>query len=1291
MRRITAAIMAIAIALPALSQEVRHYMPSDGLSGIDVSSVCETEYFLWVATNDGLCRFDGKNFRVYRSSDRRNDLTSNNIEVIMTDSAGRLWIGLKTGGVDIFNPRTEEFTSIADVIGDFPQRVISIYEDSRHDIWLGTWEEGVWQLIPKKKGGKETFDIVRHYDRNIVSSIIERPQGKLWIGTYYGLFLYDMAAGRDIPIGDNHFSVTQILDTGEEGSLVFSSWTEGLSRISWDADFDVSFDPAVSHKDGNVYCLAPSSQGKYYLGTWGEGIRVSDLSSGTEGEPPFKINAPVVQCFFRDRNKRLWIGTYGTGLFCVEDTPGGVSNIPSVCHNDSAIYAMEDLSNGEVLIGSQGEGLFIYDAGKKEETRVSSGRGQSFFSKNILSIYKDDDLLLVGNDDNGLLYSSSGNVSRNIKWDTFLIDKNFGKITAIFRDYGGRFWLGTKQNGVYSCLFKDGKFTDVRRSELFGTDEITGFIQKDPGHLWVSTHRGIYLFDESKDSVDYVQNTDIIYKMCKGRDDGTIWLGTSNGLRRLEVGDSIRIEEPTFDKMLPNGAIRDLCIDDGGNLWFSVSNGIFCYKQDADVLKQIQLGNNYSELYYSAAPIKYDGITYICFGGTDNLLAVNPELALNQPDDTKIILTELQLDHQKVDVGQKIHGTVILREAPEYVGSITIPRTCKWIGLSFTEYASNSYNSYFEYNVDGFSDKWQYLDVSKPLSFSQLPSGEYSLNIRSMSGGADLKAPILTLKLIIPKPWWKTNLFYAGLVLFILLSLFVMWRIIRDHYRKRQAEYQEELKKQEDEALLKEKEDFFTQMSHDLMTPLSLVIAPVKDMLREESTLPDQREKLSIVSRNAEFLSNLFSSILDFKRTELSADSSCERNVEIVSFVKVVSNAFDYSMRDKDISLTVVSDVASLDASIDTVKLERILYNIIGNAIKYTGDGGKIGVSIRHYADGGKFSIAITDNGVGIEGDNLKRIFDKFYRADRKDERKGLGLGLYTSLRFAKTMGGDISVDSECGNGTTFIVTLPLKSPQTPAVPDSDAQDTDFGILIVEDNVEMREYLRKKISSKFYVAVASDGQEALEYIKANLPEIVISDVMMPKMDGLALCSEIKSMPDSSDIFVILLSAKTSIEDEINGYKSGADFYMKKPFDPDMLLNQISNVYNTARNARSQTISGLMSPQSAEEFNPKNEFVGKAIKVADDNLSNELFCTDDFARELNLSKTVLHRKFKLYIGDSPNNFIKRLRLKKAAEMLLSTGLTVSEIAYTNGFSQAHYFIKCFKELYGVTPKKYRENR
>ncbi len=1297
--RLYAVVICLLHAGYACAQGYHHYTTSEGLSGTDVTAICENESYLWVATNDGLNRFDGKRFTVYKKDNTSaNSLSENNIESLLVDSRGLLWVGFKTGGADIYDPRTDRFHHIGEFIPHYPQRVVSIYEDSQGHIWLGSWGEGVFQLVPTDGG----YTAQQHYPGYVVSSIIEKPKGRLWFGTYYGIAGYDMATGRWQQQAKTDYAITQFLDTGEERALWFSAWNRGVYRLQWDDAFGLTEERHSDNGTGDSYRIHALGDGRLLLGTWGNGIKVATPGLDHAKPQPMpgfgQAMPPVVLSFFHDRYDNLWIGTYGTGLYRVPLGDRGFTASPAIgTGGHSAVSMLHPWAAGQLLVGTQGSGLYRYDFAERDFRPQKLLGGATIFDQYILAGYADDRLLIVGNDDNGIHYAEIDRQAPDFSLRPFYADKNLTKVTAIFKDGERRFWIGTKQNGVISLRYDTLRktFTDYRHHDGFGQDEITGFAAQSADSLWVSSHSGVYLFNTKNHTVLKQGDPaakEMTYGMVHDRVNGCLWLGTSVGLRRLDYRrDPNGIEAVFAQGNLPVGTVKNLVLDDNNDLWFTLADRMFCFRSGRGQLVELNLDHWGGAPLTSSARVGLGGGHTLVFGGKDRLIFVDPQVALQQSRKSRIILTELEIDHRKVNVGDTVHGNVVLAEETEYTEAVSLSYLCKWISLSFTETGWSPYKDRYQYRVVGFSERWQPLELAKPLTFSQLPPGDFTLEIRrSDRVGEDPSTADYRLQLSIVPPWWKTAWFRAALAVLLIAAGGYLVRRIKGRYRRRQVLRLRDIEKRKREELLQEKENFFMGLSHDLLTPFSLIIAPTKDLLQEDNLTEDQYEKLGIISKNASFLSDIFGAILDFKRIELSGqeDQAVASVVEVVSLVSMIVQVFEYAARSKRITLAFSTDVNALTIVTDTVKLERIAYNLISNALKYTAEDGRVDVALGE-VDDGYFTLSVQDNGAGIPPQHLGKIFNKFYQQPNRPSAGGLGLGLYIVQQFATAMGGTVHVESAVGKGTRFAVRLPARPEDQPA-DERNGEEPAYSVLIVEDNDQLRDYLEKRLAAHFDVAVAANGQEALSFIQANYPEIVVADVMMPEVDGLELCKTIKQTPMYADIFVVLLSARSSPEDELLGYKAGADCYIKKPFDPEALVHQVRNLQSTRHQQRKQALDRLLETEHGDAPDSKDQFLQRALQVVQGRLGDERFKINDLAQGMNLSKTVLHRKFKVIIGDTPNAFIRNVRIRSAAKMLKNSPLSVSEIAYTTGFSQSHYFIKCFKEVFGVTPKQFRDN-
>lgn len=1288
------------------AQEFNHYDITNGLSSIEVTDIRENDHFMWIATCDGLNRFDGENFKIYkRENDSLNCLTENNIETLFFDSDGFLWIGLKTGGADIYDPRRDEFIHVSKIVeGKTPARVISIMEDSRKNIWLGTWEEGVCKLSPAGKSEKHYTSEI-HYSGYIVSSLIEKPKGFVRIGTYFGCFAYDIQQNTWIDYDEKDKAITQFLDTGEEHALWASTWNSGLLKISWPVDRPEQI--KISQRfDGqafkSIYRIIRSN-GKIYLGTWGQGLKVTDSGDPSQAVPvnDDRLDATLINCLFRDRYKNIWIGTYGGGIFRFMPEKKGIEHYPLSEKLPAPAISLAPFGKNHVLIGTQGAGVFLCNLKTKKLIPKFSNQRNGELNNYILSMFSDKNLVFAGHDGFGLPFSVLGNgADPSFRFKEHFSAPQLEKVTAVYPAADGRIWIGTKQNGLISVKINPltKKVEDYRHYDSFGRDEITGFAPYDANHLFISSHNGLFLFNTETTRIEengQIRTNEIVYRIVRDNANSCLWIGTSTNLLRLNLDDPRSVRHAFPEDLLPQGAIRALMTDKHNNLWFAIGERLFCAVGTEKKIREINPGLLGNHAILSSACVSCEDGEQLIFGTTDNLIMIDPARVLNQPDESKIIFTNLEVNHRKVGVNEKIHGNVVLKEATEYVSSIRLSYRSRWISFSFTESGRDIYRNKYQYRIAGFSDTWQYLNLSYPITFSQLDPGEYRLEIRKYDGS--IETPVCwSMDILITPPWWNTLWFYALATALILAGASLTVFLIVRHYRKKQVLKLQAIERQKEEELLREKESFFTGLSHDLLTPFSLILAPVNDLIRESRRDDPGREKLEIISKNTSFLSDIFGTILDFKRVELSDVELKESKVEIVSFARLVVNAFEYLAGSRKIVLSFNADPGELHVFTDSVKLERILYNLLSNAIKYSPDGGQVTVNLKREEQ--NLHLSVRDSGPGIDEKHQLRIFEKFYRGPEKTDQQnpqGFGLGLYVVKKFVQVLNGSIRIQSAPGQGTQIELILPVKAvkqdqPETEPVPGfSDDTST---ILIVEDNDQMRKYLKEKLSKHFTVLTAANGKEAMEYLDEYLPEIILTDVMMPEMDGLELCRLIKENQRYADIFVVMLTAKTSAGDELQGYKTGADIYVKKPFDPEVLLNQMINIQHTRQHRKTQLLSRLVSKEGNEiEFDPKETFLKRSMQVIEEHLMDADFKIDEFAARMNMSKTVLHRKFRLLVGQTPNQFIRLVRLRKSVELLRNSDHTIAEIAYLTGFNQSHYFIKCFREVYNETPKSFRQQK
>lgn len=1285
------------------AQDYVRYGLSEGLSGIEVTDIKENENYIWIATSNGLNRFDGKNFRIFkRNPGQPNSISSNNIETLFFDSKGRLWIGLKNGGVDVYDPEKDRFFNISALIDiKAPERVISVFEDSAGEIWLGTWEQGVYQLTPENTDSLK-FKVQKHYPGYIISAFIEQPKGFLRVGTYTGLLLFDIAKKEWIYPGTPNKVINHFLSAGNSETIWCSTWDAGLLEMTWD-----KLNPAKTvlknvlppDETVSIHRILDGPGNSLYLGTWGSGLLNLDMNNPKAlhllGKSPFMPS--FINCIYRDKFRNIWVGTFGEGLLKFNPDYNGIRHFPARGTLPKPAVSIIPAGSNKIMIGTQGAGILEADL----KSEMVQPRFQEKFSGNfknyVLLLHTDGKHMFITHDGNGIYFDTSEK-NRGINLKEIL--PKITKVTAVYADNDKKVWFGTKQNGLVSVESDEsGISSDTTNYPVIAHNEITGIVPLNERELFISSNNGLVLFNTV--TGELAENGTLIsdepvFKILKDPVENMLWIGTSSNVFAFspEKPDSLA---PLFpEKLMPTGPVRTLITDIGNNLWFSAGERLFCKMHDEKTVREINTELTGRNAILSATKTTIDNNEILVFGTSQNLVLVNPKLILSQTEKPKIILSNLQIDNQEIKAGDKLYGEIVLKKSPEYAQSLVLSHKCRWISLTFAETGQAVFKNYYQFRIRDFSENWQFTGLDNPVTFSQLLPGEYTLEIKSINSGEN-DSPDWSLKLTVTPPWWEkriTKILAAFVVLLIVTFLIIN---IHKRIQRRHTQKLSEIEKEKKEELIREKESFITGLSHDFLTTFSLILAPVNDLLREGRISGTNREKLEIIKKNTSFLSDMFGAIFDFKRTEFSDRQITETNIELNSFIRFCTHAFEYLAVSKNISLEYKPGFEKLNVKIDHVKLERIIYNLLSNALKFTPDGGSVEITTDFDNKNQTIGIGVKDTGVGMDTKNQQLVFEKFYRvteSDAPDSPKGLGLGLFIVKKFTGLLGGTVSVESAVGKGTTFRVMIPVKQADEEIIPDENIQSISANekstILVVEDNRQLLDYTVKKLKMHFNVLSAGNGKEAMELVEKHIPEIVITDIIMPGSDGLELTHAIKNDTRFSDIFVVILSAKATTDDELTGYRHGADIYLKKPIDTEVLLNQMVNIHKTRLKRKTQLYSELISKTHTEiEFDSKENFLKMAIDVMEKHLMDADFNLDDFASELNVSKSVLHRKFKLLVGQTPNQFMRLVRLRKAVEQLEKTDLSISEIAYITGFSQAHYFIKCFREVYNDTPKNFRE--
>ena len=1334
--------------------KVFQYDPKDttSLSDIFVKStiVEDTSGYIWVGSFNGLNKFDPNTEKFIRYKNDRGDphsISGNNLRRIYMDRMGTVWIGTTGRGLNRYNPVSDNFTRYNPSTDHavWSNTIKGIYEDQSGTFWVGT-KSGLYQF--NRNTGD--FTLIKHLTgegeriNNRFTTITEDARGNIWYCADR-IYLYDTTTKtitrfRDFPdslIGEQNPKYMDILmDTIDKQQTLwiakdrlykYDLQTRELSVIGndpTDPECYIGLGPRAFYKD-------PS--GLIWIATV-NGISIMDPEAEIiRAHPEFaeKYQTDAIS-FLKDNKGHLWVGIRGKGLIHLDENMKLIHQYTNSTEDDGdnpfygpVMKILED-SYHNIWIQCGKDGIYLLDREKDKFNRCSLLRdGKDIIPDNLFDIYEDSEgTIWVGGP--GLFYrhkDTDGPAPFHL--DTSHRILQYYTITDIEEDHEGNLWIGSN-TGALICKQKgdDGKDRYIQYTH-------------DPDDPYSLSNKYVW-------SV-YVDDT------------GSVWVGTNHGLNRF-LEERNGFEQYLTDVKSGASFIYDITSDGSGYLWLTTEQGLIRFnpsslEQEPHAENKIREFLPFSKIY----------VYHFYKDGDGRLYIVSPKNSGKgyfsfYPDS----LTDNKLLPQVV-----ITDFLIRNEVAELDSSISAKREIKLEYnenfFSFEFAALDYYNpdqNQYAYKLEGLDENWIYSGSRRFANYTGVPPGSYIFRVKGSNSYGYWNEEGTSIGITIYPPPWKTWWAYALYLLFISSILYI---VIRFYLRRQRLLHELELEHVQTEKLEeldRMKSRFFANISHEFRTPLTLILGPIEKM---RSYIKDREptEDLDMMQRNARRLQRLINQLLNLSRIESGKLKLQAREENIISLVNGYVQSFESLAKQKKIDLIFNSDEENIQLFVDKDKIEKILYNLLSNAFKFTGEGGRIEISITPLnpplrgdllladplskrsaqsppfrGDGRGVQIKISDTGRGIPPEKLQHIFDRFYQADdsyTRDE-EGTGIGLALTKELVKLHHGEISVKSQTGKGSTFTVTLPvgkehLKEEEvadttgisniehrTPNIELSEGVESiekEIGskstidnrklttdnslVLIVENNPDLRSYIRDYLDKSYMVIEAGDGEEGLQEAIKNIPDLILSDVMMPKMDGFELCRKLKTDERTSHIPVILLTARASSESKIEGLETGADDYISKPFDPTELQVRIKNLIRQRQNLREKFITEFWKESklpalqiTASGLNLMDKkFLQKALDVVNLHLSDPEFTVILFGREMAMSRQQMHRKFRALVNQSATEFIRTIRLKLAAQLLSQKSGTVSEIAYDVGFNTLSYFTKSFHQQFGITPSEYAD--
>lgn len=1208
---------------------------------------------LFIGKKDEVYAFNEKtgNFDLYYHVAGKNVA----ISCLHLDSKGSLWIGTENNGV--YKLRSNKQLTHPIETGN----ITSIYQDSKKELWIGSWEEGLYRVR-----NDESIENLRHHpadphslSSDFVRSCCEDDAGNLWIGTFKGLNCYCRTSGRMT-------NYTSSMDK-----------TEGLTHSS-------------------IWCIVKDSQGTLWLGTYFGGVNYFNpeyeiyTRYKTADNEQNGLSSPIVGRMIEDKTGHLWIGTEGGGVNIYDRKNGTFRWLlqeegrNSLSHNNvKAIYY--DEKKELMWIGTHLGGLNKLDLRTHQFThyRMNGSDPCSLPSDIIRDITPYNDQLIVGTQNGVCLFDPPTGKCKQLFKDS-KEGHAIKMIADLFIDKDGTLWMAVTGEGVYAYRFNTGKLKHYPHSDTpnsLSNNNVNSIMQDSQGHLWFSTSgSGLDLFRFATDdfeNFDLQKNglsSDCIYEVCES----SIWKG------------------------------QLLLITNQGFSQFDYANRTFHNYNTENGFPLTAVNEN-------ALYITRDGEVFL--GGVRGMISFREKSLHFQPKPYNIMLSRLYVNGKEVTPGDE---TGILSQALYCTKGITLEADQSMFSI---EYATSNFlpanQDEISYQLEGFSNTWNSLKRRQTIiTYTNLNPGTYTLLIKAKS---KLTKEVRLLIHVLP-PWYKT--WWANLLYLLIagsLSAYLI-RIYKSRIKLRESLKYEQKHIEDIERLNQSKLRFFTNISHEFRTPLTLIVGQVESLLQTQMFTPTLYSKVLTIYKSSIQLRELITELLDFRKQEQGHMKIKASSHNLVNFLYENYLLFLEYASSKQINFNFHKEEDVIEAWYDQKQLQKVINNLLSNALKHTVAEDTISIHVKRKAPQ-QIVIEIRDTGKGIDAAEVDKIFDRFYQTERVDSfatGAGTGIGLALTKGIIELHHGTIHVESELGKGSCFVITLlqgnahftkeqisllPEKVHQ-PELPDHEPKDSlEIGIeetehykripnasmLIVEDNEAIKEMLKGIFQPFYQVSTASDGEEALELIHQEMPSIVLSDVVMPRMSGTELCKQIKTDFNTCHLPVVLLTARTAIEHTLEGLRIGADDYITKPFNIHILISRCNNLVNS-RILLQEKFS--KQPQAFAQMlatNPLDkEMLDHAMDIIERHLDDSEFNVNTFAREIGMARTNLFTKLKAVTGQTPNDFILTIRLKKGALMLRNNPeLNISEIADKIGFSSARYFSKCFKDVYQVSPMTYRK--
>ena len=1309
-----------------------------GLSNNYVVSIAQDKQgFLWFATEEGLNKFDGTRFITYLKNEdlTRQGITGNELNCLLDDPQDSiLWIGTQRAGLNAYDYVNNTFLCYRhddenpeSLITDDVTKIVAATDGN---LWITTYWRGVDYF--DKKAGKFI-----HYNTQTVPglasdniwSVVDGGDGKLYMGhVHHGFSVLSLKDKKvknfmhdpEDPVSLPGNGVTCIYK--DLSGNIWLGTDRGLALFNPEAENFIHFHHSEDGVPHTVFDIRQFDGNKLWIAMEFGGIAILDLTQRMflspdqvrfqyikEGDDEYSLSNSTVRCLFQDSFKNVWAGMWGGGINFLshESSYFNVYSYSPIQHSGSSLNNKTASSvcvarDGKLWIGTDGGGINVFDKGKR------------------VAVYKEETGDLTDNSIQAALCDSEGNlwfgsfmggvdfydVKKKSFHQIFPKDKTGEDVRALYED-AEYVWIGTS-NGIYKVRLHDKGIADHYTVE----NNLVRCISKDNlNRLWIGTFGGgLGVFDEHFQCVKLFNVTSLfpsntintVYMDSQNR----MWIGTGEGLVCFPSSQSWDYKVYRSEEGLSNVHIRAITEDNHGNIWVSTNKGISCYIAVKNSFYNYGRWDGVPIVGFMSGSVTHDYDGNIYFGSLNGLCRFNPEMVLAKREAPSAIMTGLRIfvpisERKSEEKMIELHGCPAVR--------LSYMQNNFSVTFNIQNYALADQVEY-AYMLKGLENSWYTVTDPNNVTFRNIPPGNYCFQVKTRIRNQEWADEIASLDIRIDPPVWLT---WWAKLFYILSGVSVLYFILHAYKKKLDMESLYELEKknhEQEQELNNERLRFYTNITHELRTPLTLILGPLEDMQKSNSLSGKDSQKISVIHQSAIRLLNLINQILEVRKTETQNKKLCVSRDNLAALVHEIGLKYKELNRKPEIDFCLEIEQEDMSLFFDKEVVTIILDNLISNAIKYT-EKGTITLGLHQVVRNNihHTEISVSDTGFGIAPDALPHIFDRYYQEGSEHQASGTGIGLALVKNLVVLHEGEIRVESSLNVGSTFYVSL-LTDNTYPHVLHADSTEKTSDekdekeeniepvhsgkriLLIVEDNRDICDYIVESFSDDFEVRTAANGEQGLEQALGCIPDIIVSDIMMPVMNGIVMCRKLKEDLRTSHIPIILLTAKDSLQDKEEGYQVGADSYLTKPFSATLLHSRIHNLLESRKllAERFNTNSILIDKRAAvtESMNKlDNEFLEKINKLIEDRLSSEKIDIGYLSDAMCMSNSTLYRKMKALTGLSTNEYIRKIKMQYAERLLLEGKYNISEVAFKVGINSTVYFRQCFKDEFGMAPSDY----